>query len=337
MIGRRLLVWLVAVVLSLWGATAARAHEVRPALVQIVETGPGDYEVTWKRPVVGDMALRLAPHLSGGVLEGPPTAEQAAPGYVSRVWRVRHGPPLDGQVLTIAGLSQSVTDVLVRITTRDGRAFDHVVRPADPSLKLNLAPARGVAVPGYLRLGIEHILTGFDHLLFVFGLLLLIGPNRRLVKAITAFTLAHSITLGLAALGYVTFPSAAIEALVALSILFVAVELAAPGAEPSLARRKPWLIAFLFGLLHGLAFAGALAEIGLPPAAAPQALLLFNLGVEIGQLTFIAVAIAAMAAAKRLSREIGLDIPAWAARAPAYLIGGLSAWWLIERTLVAAA
>lgn len=332
----RLVMALIAA-LALGWATGAAGHEVRPALVQIVETGPGDYEVTWKRPVVGDMALRLAPHLSGGALARAPTGEQVAPGYVTRIWRVRGGLPLDGQTLTIEGLSESVTDVLVRVTTRQGRAFDQVIRPAQPSLRLALAPARGVAVPGYLRLGVAHIMTGFDHLLFVFGLLLLIGPNRRLVKAITAFTVAHSLTLGLAALGVIHFPSAAIEALVALSILFVAVELASAHRDhPTLARRKPWVIAFLFGLLHGMAFAGVLAEIGLPSGAAPQALLLFNLGVELGQLLFIAAILGALWALRRLRARLAWPPGPWAAGAPAYVIGGLSAYWLIERALAAA-
>jgi hypothetical protein len=332
----RLVAWIAALALLAGWAAAAAAHEVRPALVQIVETGRGGYDVTWKRPVVGDMALRLAPHLSGGALERPPSAEQAAPGYVSRFWRVRGGPDLDGQTLSIEGLRESVTDVLVRITTRDGRAYDYVIRPAAPSLKLNLAPARGIAVPGYLRLGVAHILTGFDHLLFVFGLLLLVGPNWRLVKAVTAFTAAHSLTLGVAALGYVRFASAAIEALVALSILFVAAELVRPpDAPPTLARRHPWIIAFAFGLLHGLAFAGALSDIGLPPDAAPQALLLFNLGVEAGQLLFIAAALAVLWALARTPLRAAWSGRAWTGAAPAYLIGGLSAYWLIERTLAA--
>ena len=329
---------------ALWLALAAlfaalspaQAHEVRPALVQIRETGPTTYEVTWKRPVVGDMALRLVPHLSGGALEKPPTVEQAAPGYVTRVWRVRDGPPLEGQVLEVEGLAQSVTDVIVRVTARDGRTLDHVLKPANPRLTLSLAPAAGVAVPAYLVLGVEHILIGIDHLLFVLGLLLLIGPNWSLVKAVTAFTVAHSITLALAALGYISFPSAAIEALVALSILFVAVELTpARRAAGGLAQRRPWLIAFVFGLLHGMAFAGVLADIGLPPDAAPQALLLFNLGVEIGQLIFIGAVLCLIAAGRWLLQKRQWTAPRWAAHAPAYLIGSLSAYWLIERTVAA--
>lgn len=329
-------VWLAVLVLWFVWTAAAAAHEVRPALVQIVATAPGDYEVTWKRPVVGDMALRLIPHLSSGALETPPAAEQVAPGYMTRVWRVRGGAPLDGQTLRVEGLEHSVTDVLVRVSTPAGRSLDLVLRPSDPKVRLDLAPAKGIAVPGYLKLGVEHILTGFDHLLFVLGLLLLIGPSWRLVKAVTAFTAAHSLTLALAALGYLRFPSAAIEALVALSILFVAVELTTKGRQdPTLAQRRPWLIAFLFGLLHGMAFAGVLADIGLPQGAAPEALLLFNVGVEIGQLLFIAAVLGVMAIWRAVSQRRKWRLPTWSAQIPAYAIGGLSAYWLIDRTLAA--
>ena len=183
----------------------------------------------------------------------------------------------------------------------------------------------------------EHILTGFDHLLFVLGLLLLIGPSWRVVKAITAFTVAHSITLALAALGYVRFPSALIEALVALSIVFVASELVpVAGRKDTLTRRHPWIIAFSFGLLHGLAFAGALSEIGLPPKATPLALFLFNVGVELGQLMFIAAAIGLIRLLALAEGRFGWRRVAWAHAAPAYAIGGLASYWLIERTLAAA-
>jgi hydrogenase/urease accessory protein HupE len=249
---------------------------------------------------------------------------------------VRHGAALDGQTVSVEGLPLSVTDVLLRITTPKGAQIDSILRPAAPSQALKLSAPQGIAVPGYLRLGVEHILTGFDHLLFVLGLLLLTGPNWRVVKAISAFTVAHSITLALAALGYVRFPSAVIEALVALSIVFVACELA-PGSRPdTLTKRWPWLIAFTFGLLHGLAFAGALSQIGLPPKATPQALFLFNVGVELGQLMFIAVAIAAMKAYEAARDRFRWREGAWIHAAPSYLIGSLAAYWLIERVFAAA-
>jgi hypothetical protein len=197
---------------------------------------------------------------------------------------------------------------------------------------LALAAPRGLKIPAYVTLGVGHILTGFDHLMFVLGLLLLIGPNWRLVKAVTAFTVAHSLTLALAALGFVHFPSAIIEALVALSIVFVACELVPlPGRPETLTHRHPWLIAFTFGLLHGLAFAGALAEVGLPKGAEPAALFLFNVGVEIGQLTFIAVAIGAIWALRWLRKRLPAITPEFARVAPAYVIGSCAAFWLIER------
>jgi hypothetical protein len=329
--------WALAFAAWLMAALPAAAHEVRPALLQIVQTGASDYDVTWKQPMVGDMAVHLVPHLSGGALDKPPASEEAAPGFLIRSWRVRGGAPLEGQTVSVEGLPLSVTDVLLRVTTARGEEVDSVLRPAAPSQTLRLSGPQGIAVPGYLRLGVEHILTGFDHLLFVLGLLLLIGPNWRVVKAITAFTAAHSITLALAALGYVSLPSALIEALVALSIVFVACELLpAPGREDTLTRRKPWIIAFAFGLLHGLAFAGALREIGLPPKATPQALFLFNVGVEIGQLMFIAAAISAMRLYAWVERRLAWSRPGWAHAAPAYGIGALASYWLIERTLAAA-
>jgi len=310
----------------------ATAHEVRPALIQITETGPGRYDVVWKQPMVGDMTVHLVPHLSSGAIDRAPAREEGQPGFVVRTWHVAGGAPLDGQTVTIEGLPQTVTDVLLRLTTADGKVVNDVIRPADPSRRLALAGPQGLQVPAYLRLGVAHILTGVDHLMFVLGLLLLVGPNLRLVKAISAFTVAHSVTLALAALGFVHFPVAIIEALVALSIVFVACELVPlPGRPQTLTHRHPWLIAFTFGLLHGLAFAGALSEVGLPRGSEAQALLMFNLGVEIGQLLFIGVALAAMAALRRVGRILRFESPIFARVAPAYVIGGSAAFWLIER------
>lgn len=324
-------------VFALWlgFAAAAQAHEVRPALLQIVETGPHAYEVTWKQPAMGEMVIHLTPHLSGGALERPPTRQTAASGFVEKSWTVKEGLPLDGQTASVEGLPETVTDVLLRVTTADGRQVDAVLKPSQPAMKLALSKPSGLAVPAYLRLGVEHILTGFDHLLFVLGLLLLVGPSWRLVKTITAFTVAHSLTLGLAALGYIAFPSAVIEALVALSIVFVASELVPGRSEETLARRRPWLIAFVFGLLHGMAFAGALAEIGLPAKAAPQALFLFNVGVEIGQLLFIGAVLGLVRLAARTPWRAWLERPLVTRLGPAYGIGGLAAFWLIERVVAA--
>ena len=324
----------LAFMAGLWLATSAAAHEVRPALVQINQTAPGDYVVTWKQPVVGDMAVRMVPRLSSGVLDKPASREEITPAFRIRVWKVVKGAPLDGQTLTIEGLKETVTDVLVRITPQDGAELNTVLHPSGASYRIALSGPSGMAVPAYLRLGVEHILTGFDHLMFVFGLLLLIGTNWRIVKAVTAFTVAHSITLALAALGFVKFPSAVIEALVALSIVFVASELLSQ--KDTLTRRRPWLIAFIFGLLHGLAFAGALSNIGLPPKAEPRALFLFNLGVELGQLAFILVAVGVIFALRAVRKRLSFNTDALARLAPPYVIGGCAAFWLIERIFTVA-
>jgi hydrogenase/urease accessory protein HupE len=192
--------------------------------------------------------------------------------------------------------------------------------------------SEGLRLPAYLLLGVEHILTGPDHLCFVLGLMLLVGLRWRLIKAITAFTVAHSITLAAAALGFVHFPSAVIEALVAMSILFLATELVhARQGHPGLTVRYPWLIAFTFGLLHGLAFAGALADVGLPPNAIPQALLLFNVGVELGQLMFIAAAALAMIAFDWMSQRLPLWWQSARGEIAPYAIGAFSAFWFIDR------
>jgi hydrogenase/urease accessory protein HupE len=327
--------WLAALAVLALGFAAprtAQAHEVRPALIQITETGPGAYEVIWKQPMVGDMAIHLVPHLSSGAIDKDPTSQTSSPGFLIRTWRIAGGAPLDGQTVSIEGLPQTVTDVLMRVTTADGKTVNDVIRPADPTRKLALAGPTGLKIPAYLRLGIEHILTGADHLMFVLGLLLLIGPSWRLVKAVSAFTVAHSITLALAALGFVHFPTAIIEALVALSIVFVACELVpVPGRPETLTRKHPWLIAFIFGLLHGLAFAGALAEVGLPKGAEPTALFLFNVGVEIGQLMFIAAALGAIWLVRQIRLRLPVDSTVFARVAPAYVIGSCAAFWLIER------
>ena len=316
----------------------ARAHEVRPAYFQVYQDGPHHYEVTWKQPTQGDMALRLIPHLSNGWLNTAPRDQFASGSFFIRTWSISapQADPLSGATLSIDGLDRSITDVLVVIRLTDGRRLESIIRPDHPDLQLAFATTQGLPVPAYLRLGIEHILTGIDHLMFVLGLLLLVGIRWRLIKAITAFTVAHSMTLGASAIGLVTVPSAVIEALVALSIVFVASELIRSiRGQSGLTQRWPWVIAFTFGLLHGFAFAGALVEVGLPKDAIPLSLLLFNIGVEIGQLLFVGAAIVAILALRILWKHLPL---AWARRSrptPAYAIGSFAAYWFIERVVIA--
>jgi hydrogenase/urease accessory protein HupE len=218
--------------------------------------------------------------------------------------------------------------VLVRVSTPDGAVATTLVRRSQPWLEV--APDRGaVAIAGaYLMHGVEHILGGFDHMLFVLGLMWIVRGVGRLVKTVTAFTVAHSITLALATLGYVRLPGPPVEASIALSILLLAVEIARMDrGEPSLTVRFPWAVAFSFGLLHGFGFAGALAEVGLPPADIPLALFAFNAGVEVGQLAVVV----GFLAASWLARRLRIRWPAWARAAPAYAFGSLAAYWFFDR------
>lgn len=321
----RLLMILVAV---LWSGMVA-AHEVRPALLRITEQPGGRFDILWKRPAQALLTEHLVPHISGGLLEGPPTTVDASQDFEMYTWRnLDPGPGgLDGRTLEIEGLQRTITDVLVSTTRLDGASSETILRPQNPSLVLQLGTA-GLAVPAYLRLGIEHILTGVDHLSFVLGLMLLVRGWPMLIKTVTAFTAAHSITLALSALHVISVRPALIEALVALSILFVAVEVVHSfRGRHGLTQRYPWLIAFVFGLLHGCAFAGALAEIGLPPNAIAASLFLFNVGVELGQLMFVGVVLGIAFSLSKLPN----GVPAWVRWVPPYAIGSLAAFWFIDR------
>jgi hydrogenase/urease accessory protein HupE len=248
-------------------------------------------------------------------------------------WRgIDAGPQgLDGRTLTIQGLERTITDVMVSVSLLEGDGIKAVLRPHSTALTFDLH-RKGIAVPAYLELGIEHILTGIDHLAFVLGLMLLVRSRRTLIGTISAFTVAHSLSLSASALHVMFMRPAVTETLVAFSILIVAVEVVhAYRGRTSLAVRRPWLIAFTFGLLHGAAFAGALAEIGLPPHAVAVSLLLFNIGVEIGQLIFVgAVLMLSYALARVFSR-----LPGWARLIPAYAIGSSAACWFFQRLVIA--
>jgi hypothetical protein len=244
---------------------------------------------------------------------------------------------LAGKEFTVSGLPQTQTDVLLRVDYLDGSSSNQRLTPDAPSALIPERPSTFEVVRTYLVLGVEHILLGIDHLLFVLALLLLVNGVGRLVATVTAFTVAHSITLGAATLGFVHVPSAPVEAIIALSILFLASELArrriVPGGggddAANLATRFPWLVAFAFGLLHGFGFAGALSEVGVPQQAVPLALLFFNVGVELGQLLFIA----AVFGLAWLVSLTAVRVPQIWQRAVAYGIGSVAAFWVVERTL----
>jgi hydrogenase/urease accessory protein HupE len=314
-------------------AMPALGHRLTPAYLGLTETAEGTFDVQWKVSIPGGLAALLVPRL-------PAECELTGPVRTRETSDVRHQSGelacpggLGGERVGVEGLPSTHTDVLLRVDYADGSSYSQRLTPGAPEVVIPREPSYRQVVGTYLVLGIEHILLGIDHLLFVLALLLLVSGVWRLVATITAFTVAHSITLGAATLGFVNVPSAPVEAVIALSILFLAVELArrhqAPAAPKNLALRFPWLVAFSFGLLHGFGFAGELANFGLPAGAIPLALLFFNVGVEVGQLLFVAVVLGLGWAVRRARAPL----PRWWPPAVAYGIGGLAVFWMLERTL----
>jgi hydrogenase/urease accessory protein HupE len=316
------------VVLLLLIPALVHAHEVRPAYLELRQEDGESYQVLWKVPARGEVRLALAVELPAACARQGELSSTVEGVVHSQGWRVRCAGGLAGSEIAIQGLAGTITDVIVRLVLPDGQTIERRLTPDAPSFVVPAEASGWDVVATYTLLGIEHILLGIDHLLFVLALLLLVRGGWVIVKTVTAFTLAHSITLAGATLGYVTLPSAPVEAVIALSIVFLASEICrvAAGQQP-LSARKPWLVAFAFGLLHGFGFAGALSEIGLPQGALPLALFTFNLGVELGQLAFIAVALPTLA----LVRWLFAGRESLALRVGAYLIGGLAAAWMIER------
>jgi hydrogenase/urease accessory protein HupE len=326
-------------VLGALSAQPAHADELRPGYLELRQTNPVTYDVLFKVPARGE-DLRLAIHVSlpeGTQDVGAPRTSVSDGGYVERR-TVRRDGGLIGQVVAIEGLSATSTDVLVRIESLGGAIQTERLSPTKTAFAVQAAPGAGDVAATYLRLGIEHILFGFDHLLFVLALVILVREWRRVAVTVTAFTIAHSITLAAATLGFVDVPGPPVEAAIALSIMFVALEiLHARQGKPGLTARLPWVAAFSFGLLHGFGFAGALAEVGLPRHAIPIALLFFNAGVELGQLVFVTAVLSSIwllrHAASRLSVTALVKPPLDRLDdGVAYGIGAVAAYWLIERT-----
>ncbi len=313
------------------GPVPAIAHEVRPAYLEMHETAPGTVDVLWKTPMVGEMRLALAPVLSGEQEVASPLATRRTGTAAVQTWRWKLAEPLRGRTLAIDNLDSTMTDVLVRVQFADGTEWTERLTPNRHELEIPMKSGPGAIAWTYFTLGIEHILLGIDHLLFVLALLLVTEGWRRLIWTITAFTVAHSITLALATMGFVSMPSAPVEAVIALSIVFVAAEIIRTRrGMPGLTARAPWIVAFTFGLLHGFGFAGALAEIGLPQGQIPLALFLFNVGVEAGQLMFVAAVLAVIALASRLR----FQPPRWAWLVPPYAIGTMATFWVFQRLAV---
>ena len=325
---------LLVLILLVTLAPAAFAHEVRPSYLELRQTGPETYDRLWKVPGKGDLRLGLYVELPTNCTNvSEPHGETADSAYTER-WTVKCLGGLTGGTIHVAGLSGTVTDVLVRLERLNGTTDVRRLTPDSPSFVVEATASVAQVAKSYLALGIEHILTGWDHLLYILGMLLLVRGWRRVMLTMSAFTLTHSLTLTGAALGFVHVPPAPVEACIALSILFVAGESARREQNyDTLARRWPWAIAFTFGLLHGFGFAGALTAVGLPQHAIPVALLLFNLGVEVGQLMFICGVFAVFVLVRYVLKQSRFSIPEWSWRVPAYSIGGVAAFWFIQRVV----
>jgi hydrogenase/urease accessory protein HupE len=307
----------------------SHADVFRPAYLELREGAGGRYDVLFKVPAQGE-ERRLAVYVrfpADTVALSEPRGVFVGGAYVER-WRIERPGGLAGQTVRIDGLAGGGTDVIVRVERLDGTSQTERLLPERSEFVVTASAGSGEVARSYLRLGTGHILGGTDHLLFVLALLLIVRGGLRIFATITAFTVAHSVTLAAATLGLVHVPGPPVEATIALSIVFVAAEVVhgLRGRE-GVTARAPWLVAFSFGLLHGLGFAGALAEVGLPERAIPLALLFFNVGVELGQLLFVAAVLAAGALLRRLAPRW----PRWAHYAPAYAIGSVAGFWTLER------
>jgi len=321
--------FVAALVSFLAAAGAAMAHPLDPALLEIRESADATLDVLWRPPVSppGDVPLQLV--LPDGCASlSAPIVTQNGPRATLR-WHTECGTrPLVGQRIGVAGLRQYQTDAVLRVHLADGRLIQTVLRGDAPVVTIPERAGPLDVLRGYLRMGFEHILSGPDHLLFVLGLVLLVRGRRRLLWTITAFTAGHSVTLSLAVLGFVNIPPKPVEALIAFTIFAVAVELTRVGrVRPSRMQRFPWAMSFTFGLLHGLGFAGALTQVGLPAGEIPLALGSFNVGIELGQLLFVAVTLLVRAGL----RGFPFPWPKTADLVPAYAIGSLAVLWLFER------
>jgi hydrogenase/urease accessory protein HupE len=319
---------LIAAILLLY-APRVRGHETRPAYLEIRETAAGEYRVLWKRPILGEVAVRLDLRLPENCQDLEAPTRYATPGSLIERRSIKCGENgISGQAIGIDGLKASITDALARIEFADGRTWIKRLTPQEPEAAIPQRQSGWSVAWEYLKLGVEHILTGVDHLLFVLALIIIARGGWQLVKTVSAFTLSHSITLTAATLGFVHVPQRPVEAIIALSIVFVAAEIVhASKGRRGITARAPWTVAFTFGLLHGLGFAGGLSEVGLPAWHIPTALLFFSTGVEVGHLLFVAAVLSLI----ELGRRFRFSLPRWAELAPPYAIGSLAMFWVIQR------
>jgi hydrogenase/urease accessory protein HupE len=324
--------WGLVLILFFLGTLQARAHTSLPGYLALQETSPGSFDLVWKVPTAEGPPPAIYPVFPANcTMSKPLVAEQAAGAIIERGSLECAAKGLDGTAIAISGLNVTILDVLVRITFADGTSVQHMLKPLETSFVVHKDGKNRIDAWGYFTLGVGHILYGIDHLLFVLGLLLIVRGTGLLLKTITAFTVAHTITLGLAVFGVVHIAPTPVEAVIALSIVFLAVELAQHHrGKEGLTYRQPWIVAFAFGLLHGFGFAGTLSRLGIPSGDIPQALLFFNLGVEGGQLAFVAIVLGFIYSL----RSLEIHWPAWTQRVPAYAIGSVASFWLIQRCAI---
>ena len=319
-------------------AHPAQGHLFAPSLLKIVETQLHHYNVVWKTPAKRSSGIPLQPTFPDRCEVSNPNSPRTEGTGIISSWQLRcdqlGDQGLVGQVVGVSGLGTNQVSTMIMLSLRDGRRYQAVLTAENPEFLIPAIPGQGQVMIEYSRLGLEHIVGGIDHLMFVFGLLLLVGSGARLFWTITAFTAGHSITLSLVTLGFISFPVSLVEFTIALSIFMLALNLARRDFSRSdgggLFRHYPWWLAGGFGLLHGMGFAGALAEIGLPQSNVPLALLFFNIGIEAGQIAFILLLLGAWRLIKR-------PLLPWQERLlpiPIYALGGLSAMWCIERGLI---
>jgi len=321
--------WLAGMLLFLLGGIDRDyGHELKLALLELRETDPEVYAVLWKTPGGSDLR-QTRPHFPAGATIVSPVDHETYADSESESYLLRCPGGIEGKPLTLDGSAKAIFDVLVRLVRADGSTEILRMTPDRPRVELERAPSPWQQAATFFRLGLEHILMGVDHLLFVLGLLMIVRNRMMLLKTITAFTLAHSLTLGAATLGWVHVPALPLNAAIALSILFLGPEMVrVHRGESSFTIEHPWLVAFVFGLLHGIGFAGGLTALGLSRGEIPLALLLFNLGVEAGQLFFVGI-ILLLAASFRV---LQIRWSRWAEYLPAYTVGGLGAYWTLQRT-----
>mgnify|MGYP000459924160 CR=1 FL=1 len=300
----------------------AQAHEVRPAFLSLTQTAPSEFSVTWKQPVLDGRRLRIKPTFPQGCTQTAPVIDRKG---VTITERSMLTCPLSDGDIVLDGLERTLTDVFAEINYLSGESVTALIKPSNPHLTLG-GPASSPA-KHYLLIGVEHIIYGWDHLLFVIGLTLLVA-RRQILGVATAFTLAHSITLALAAFGLLTIPIRPVEILIAASIVLLGIEIIRKQkGHKSLATERPYLISFVIGLIHGCGFASALSEIGLPKGTELLALLLFNLGVELGQFAIVGLTIIALLAIAKISKTALRKTEVFLT----YGLASIAMFWFIQR------